>query len=1001
MFLESSQASRTLQLPVSLREECGLTHLRQVLCVARPERSGDVLGTRRLGDTEARPVFFQQSHQDPTSGFVEVKLDPFDDLTLEVVPRAVVSRVPSVEESGVAVEWDGGMVACISNEAFSLEVPMGQSQVGPRSGFETCGPVYRMRVGSGPWRGRTFFDLREKVISWRGDLLESGPLRVVYRYRAELGDDRFYAATLTIDRCQPFAVVDEEFEAGTGDQVIWDFAAADLPEDFLLLDSTAAYQTVPLFYHFDQRLSRMLCWTQQSQHFGFSDGYAVRFSSAGKTPAEVAGFIALEGGQWRGGKLNHLEAWARRWFPGDPASRRDVPFEAKADGQPGPESTPGRGRSTCEPHFNVEGWIGRGRRKWALVLATMEQIEPLDAAGEPLGHFENTPDRDRYRLQQSLLRRIHTQHGILPLQTLAGCDLIWEEEPERLSGFRYPHAVIDRHFAGQLPPAEAKREMMDFLAARVCGFWEGSGSAYTNPVVTRPLAPEMFRFEWLSGLGVFTAEERRLVRAQFAFLCHLFASENYYAGNASMLPVESPDALDPTLAGMANQNFYTDVITVYGTAGQVFWRHPSADRWRELFRERWHRQLECHMYPGNGVWEESHTYYHHVLHTILPLLLRRRDDGAGDEFATPALQRLVGGEISQLTPRDAFCGDCRHMVVFGDHGADVERYRYLMREFADAFSPHHPELAGKLAWAYREMKGDEPLRVEPAAPAVRNEYVEGLGVMFRGSSGDGSETLLALRSGAAWGHHHNDDGSIQFYAAGTSMIVDAMFSRPSAGPKKFAASGHSRWTLRDAEPVNHFWRFSRGWVSAMDLDGPLAFATAYSPVFLVRAGADPAMPLRRPALHTRTIVQISPEAYLVADTADPVLDQQVSFHLPGQAAFAGGFCIAKPSGAAARLAIGKLSVPCSAARLEEFPIADQAEREFRTTALVYDIGGVAFSAFLVAVCGEILPEIYTVSPGSWQLRGGNWDVTVARGGIDWTIRDSLSGISRIFPDALR
>ena len=78
------------------------------------------------------------------------------------------------------------------------------------------------------------------------------------------------------------------------------------------------------------------------------------------------------------------------------------------------------------------------------------------------------------------------------------------------------------------------------------------------------------------------------------------------------------------------------------------------------------------------------------------------------------------------------------------------------------------------------MKGTRPLAVPAKAPEIRNEQVQGLGVMFRGMDAAGQETLLALRGGNAWGHHHNDDGSIQFYAGGRAMIVDAAFGTVQA-----------------------------------------------------------------------------------------------------------------------------------------------------------------------------------------------------------------------------
>ncbi len=75
--------------------------------------------------------------------------------------------------------------------------------------------------------------------------------------------------------------------------------------------------------------------------------------------------------------------------------------------------------------------------------------------------------------------------------------------------------------------------------------------------------------------------------------------------------------------------------------------------------------------------------------------------------------------------------------------------------------------------------------------------------MFRDTNSDGFETLMALRSGSAWAHHHNDDGSIQFYSHGRAMIVDTGFSERNIKELKFSANGHSRWSTKNNLPQDH------------------------------------------------------------------------------------------------------------------------------------------------------------------------------------------------------
>jgi hypothetical protein len=948
---------------IEIAEFCGLKHEIQILELAIASTASRLFS---LKSADGRMFPAQRSVQRPEIVFVQLALDPLESLQLTV-------------ESGDA-DLMGGFVPCcvergdvavITNGRFSLEVSLG---IDPsrRSGFLTPGPISRVRIGEGAWRGGSFIDSRREVQSSHGEILEEGPLRVVYRYRVEFAGKGFYTALVTVDAGQIFARVEEEFSAGSGDQVVWDFSGADLPVEIYTLDSSAAYRARPLAYHYDLRLARLAAWTQQSQHLDFVDGFAVQF-----TEEDIAGFITLAGGSWRGDKLNHIEAWVRRWLPGDPASRRDVPADAKADSYPGPERVPARGGVLCEEHFQAEAWLGNGCRTFALVLTTLPVIQPPGMfAEEPLGHFEDVADRPRYARQQSILRKIHTQHGVLPLQEILDQDFSWSEEElvnAQDKGFRFPNEVLNSHFRSTDPTSEsAAEDMLSYIEARVCGFWEGSGISYSNPVVSRRVAPEMFRYEWLVHEGRLSASERSLVRARFAFLMYLFASENYYTGDPAMLPAESPNTTEPTLAGMANQNFYTDVINIFGAGAQIFHRHPMAQIWRDRFIQQWHKQLAFHMYPESGLWEESHTYYQHVLITVLPTLLRRLADEVDDEFANPAMQRLVGSALKQLTPLDASRDGRRYLIAFGDH--EPAPQPQLFGTLAEAFRHTNPTLTQQLCWMAQEMGSESQMTVAPVAPSWSNEAVQGLGIMFRGVDRQGMESLLALRSGSAWGHHHNDDGSIQFFAKGRPLIVDSAFGNSQGGGRKVEAKGHSRWSLRDLAPVNYYWRFNRGWVTDLDLRGSFPFAHSYSPVFMVRGGFSDKEVLTSPIFHWRTVVQFDAVTYLIIDSSRSSLPQEVRFHLAGKVVHLDGntTVLRFPEGV---LRIVPVLQETDLKATLNHPCIGQMAEEHQTTEIVYEIGVSSFAAFLLRV-GEA-SEISS-SANSCSLRIDEREIQLAR-----------------------
>jgi hypothetical protein len=272
-----------------------------------------------------------------------------------------------------------------------------------------------------------------------------------------------------------------------------------------------------------------------------------------------------------------------------------------------------------------------------------------------------------------------------------------------------------------------------------------------------------------------------------------------------------------------------------------------------------------------------------VLHTLLPVLLRRRDDGVDQPFADAGLQRLAAGLLRQLSPRDAWYEGHRHLLPFGDHSIQVSVYRELYRTLADGFAPFAPELAQNLAWAYREMGGEAFMRESPRPIPWVDGHLQGLGSCLRGRDEHGSETLLALRAGGAWAHHHADDGSIQLIAGGRSLVVDAAWSCFQHDMRrKLEDHGHSRWCLRELRQANFLWRFSRGWVVDQALDQALAFVSAYLPVTLAmtRSGTQDPLLLPQPIDHWRHVLRLTPSSWVVIDVSASQEAQDVHWHLP-------------------------------------------------------------------------------------------------------------------------
>lgn len=855
----------------------------------------------------------------------------------------------------------------LANSCMAVRLRWGEGRSDDADGIHP-GPLLGLQVGDGRWRGGCLLDTRSNSCAWRGELRESGPLRAVYRFTAELYGGRTWICDITLDAGQPFARIAETSAAGSADQVVWDFHGADVPQELFVLDATAAHRVVRPHWQQDQNLVQMWAWSQCSQ---------IREDGVGLVMADgdVIGCVVLDGGAWRGGPVHGLDCWARRVHPDVPVTRRGLPASAKVDAT-FPDAIASRGRAVCAAHCTIEGLLGTSQRTWALVAARRDAVVPVDAGAVDLGHFENVPRSPAaYSAGQGLLRRIWIQHGLVPLQAQMAMTLAWPDEAPSSAACCWPHPPLrDQHELRRFITGDPAAWICDFLAARVLGLWYGSGAAYSNVVVGRPIAPAMMVFEHLDAHG--TCTDRLHLRARFAFLAYLNASEAFYAGDVTMRPLGDPDGSEPALQGMANQNFLTDALVIPGTFAEVFRAHPYASTWREWAQQRWSRQLDVHVYPESGLWEESHTYFHHVLATVWPWLLRRRDEGHGDGFADARLQALVGSAVLMATPRDDRLGGLRTVVPIGDHGPDPRGYRWLYHRFAEAMQAHAPVLAGHLAWLHREAGGEESA-ISPQPPAWRDGPIAGLGGCLRGRDHQGRDTLLIVRSGGAWAHHHHDDGAILLYAAGQSLITDCAGGEfPQTPGRKHASDGHSRWTPDGVSPLNCLWRCNRGWIQAAQVDAPFPWFLAWCPTRSVAShglarGMRDAPMLAQTVRHQRLVVRLASDLWLVVDRTDGT-SGRTRFHVGGRPLAQGqGAVMPLPSGEHLHL---QPLWPAVSALIAD-PEIPSERPELLTSEVVFVNGSAPVAAVVIAV-GR--PDGVTV-----VTNGTSATVTVA--GMPWQL----------------
>ena len=967
-------------------EPLGLLHAPQVVEITAPT---DLNACRSVVGTCGA---IQPSQQDPSRAFLHLG---------EGVPaHAQLSLTLGDTGTGPLRCTRSAGVITLDNGRCAIRLVDGDADHVSLDGLHP-GPVLGVRVGAGYWRGSSFLDSRSNHAHLHGELLEKGPLRAVHRVSFGLGDERFYTCTATLDADADFVRIEESFAAGDDDQVVWDFTGADLPIALLQLDSGAGHTVIRPEYTWSHSYARIWGWSQCSQLCEDGAGLAM-------ADGDVVGFVALEGGAWRGGERNQLACWSRRWRPDAPRCRR-LPPECTADAV-APDGIPARGAATHHAHFSVEGWIHGGRRIFALVLATREKVDPPGGpdSGEPIGPWENMVNRGRFRAQQGLLRRIHTQHGVLPLQHQLAMTFAWQDQPTAVSGPQtaWPHDGLrdQGHAHDWAEKPDPDTAIADWLDARISGFWYASGLHFCNVVVGRPLVPLMLLHQ--HRFARCHAAHAPLIRARFAFITYLYANDSFYPVDATMLPVGDMQGSEPLLAGMANQNFATDALVVPGTFGTIFPGHPEASTWRARADRQWARQLEFHCYPESGLWEESHTYYCHVLATVYPWLLAKRQAGFGDGFGEVALRRLVASALLQLAPRDANIESARWLIPIGDHGADPVTYRWLAQRFAEAIFTHDAALAAHLAWLHHEAGGSQLTHPASIPFPWRSDAVQGLGYFLRGQDDRDHQNLLFLRAGGAWAHHHADNGCVWLYAGGRGLITDMASSEiPASGTNKFSAASHSRWLPKDGTPFDVLWHHHRGWIQAADDHAIYPWALAWCPVrcvageSLARRGMRGLQSLASVIRHQRLTMRLGTRMWLVIDRT-PDVEGHARFHLTGQPRLIAG-------GVEATWSVGlKMWLAPLEPATATHGVGENSKRRPDLSTTVVDLATRrGWSAILITV-GETSPSSIT------NLTGSSWAISapdslpvapdaapwrVARDGDNWSISGPHGRTHLTFP----
>ena len=856
---------------------------------------------------------------DPDSGTVGVFLSlPASSLaTVEFHSEGGKSGKTPPSERGVAAQPPGGVLRAAPGlwlpfaTGAALLPPLGETRYDPPAdSLSIPAPIQRLRTADGREIGRGWLDTYERVTALNCALVADGPLwtTVRVRYTFDTGAVFTFEATATVG--EDFLRIREE--AWLGPKARWVFAldetAGLLPDGIDLADHTLFHTPRTPLYRSDRLHARLYPWTQGTQIAALREGFVAHSSATG----DAIGWFVRTDPEWDGFKGAFIELRERRLDPARPRSRGGETEGSTFSWLP--PDYPRPADSADVPALCAEALLTGGSRSYGLLLGTRAAWHcPDPVPPHDLEWYRGPALLAEWEAKRSPLRARIQHQGLLSLDIAKDWVLSLSSGGAQPSSAWGSGGLPPGRLAPSLPPAAYPepirpllsdlranapailRAMADDLGILAGGYVAARGPGGTNPVTLRCAFPYAVLLREMASLGAVPRRTLDRLQAELLFLAHLCSRRTAYPGEFTMLPMRDPRSSEPECLGMPNMNFLTDVYVCSGGIACVFPEHSSAPGWLSRANRLLDLQLNVFSDPRSGSWEESHTYFNHVLRTLAPFALAQRDLPFGrDWFADPRFARLARAALAFVTPRDPNADGRRMMATLGDHR--MELGWYTGNALALGFAAHRAtrRLARELVWLARENGWQGEPAVPPLRPHLASLRVDGLGAALRASVAGGAggraprpsqESLLILRAGYQWGHHNDDELEVLYWCRNEPVLCEAGYGDPKTFAK-ISATGHSVLHPRDIAPAFYFSRANRGSITAFepgDPDAVQVLAAERVVAFLQPpAGILEPLPLDTPYRQTRRLEWIADNGgasiLRVIDRWDGLHPMRLQFH---------------------------------------------------------------------------------------------------------------------------
>lgn len=642
----------------------------------------------------------------------------------------------------------------------------------PIAAEQVPAPLQSIRLRSGKWIGRGWWEAEAPCLGWKGELIAAGPVFVEVQVHFDFVGNRHYTVTYRIVAGQEVVLIEEEFSLGDPKR----FSLPDYDERRRLMwemwaGTQGRYDSRNNLYF---SLYQPDVFTPDTARWA---GFSRTIPEKGAEPvgAQIGGHyeyrldfakerfdIAINAQTtWGADESTYYSTWDRR-NPIDAISIIGIRPSKWVHPNLGLKHRPHQRIQQHTGTNDIGLWVSNtpdlylrapvnmGRR--AYLLATLEARTDL---GKERGAFDRPGE-------------LLVKHGSKPLDKIKDWVLDWEEKAP------YPRLSASAAQVGEKDPARATKQFEKLMGSPMwfgIRAWRDAtlGGYAPNLQGTNHMFLGLFmhhnaaKLDRMLASPALTPEQRREARALMAYIEYCAFDQDHFPGREHGF-------------GWGTPNQGTIAFTGRALWAKLLADHPLAPTWQEqgLRFSIW--DIERYV-NAQGVAMECPGYTAAGMEPNLKVLLLYRPD-LGDLL--PRLQKLADWRLTTMPPPDPRFG-VRTLLTLGDTPYQRDALSGLL---GLALQDADPKRAAACRWGFRETGGtfsqslisqgipvDAKLPAEK--PALASRQFPGFGAILRTGTGAPDETYLCYYHGdySIW-HYHADQGQLVFYAKGAPLLMD-------------------------------------------------------------------------------------------------------------------------------------------------------------------------------------------------------------------------------------